>query len=134
MDPNLQQHLNQLLEGVLVCAENVRSVFGAGLLADCYLQSLAIELQEFGYEVDLRAEVPLIYKGIELDTKHPIDLVVYGQLMLTVLSANRIEKSDEILTHAGLRVSNLPMALILNFNAPSIRGDIRRIMNPNFRG
>ncbi|MDC1142086.1 GxxExxY protein [Planctomycetota bacterium] len=128
-----QQPLNQLVELALSCAETVRNIFGTGLPKECYMEALILELQKHGAQSDADAEVPLIYDGQQLINKVLLDIVVGGQLLLHVISESKIEKQAETQTQAGLRVSNLPIALILNFSAPSIRGDVRRIFNPNHR-
>ncbi|MHC4840801.1 MAG: GxxExxY protein [Planctomycetota bacterium] len=133
MDPNLQQQLNQLVEVALSCAETVRNTFGPGLPKNCYVEALSHEISKQGVEIATGAEVPLIYDGQQLTSTVPLDVVVNGQLMLRVISEAKIEKQVELQTQAGLRVSDLPIALVLNFSAPSIRGDIRRIFNPNHR-
>ncbi|MEE9311579.1 MAG: GxxExxY protein [Planctomycetota bacterium] len=133
MDPALLQQLNQYVEVAMSGAELVRNTFGSGLPKECYLDALAVELKKSGLEVTINAEVPIVYDGQQLASSFPLDIVANSQIYVKVIAQQKIDRTDEARAKAGLRVSNLPMALILNFSESSIRGDIRRIMNPNYQ-
>lgn len=57
-----------LTERIIEAAIAVHEQTGPGLLASAYERCLAIELQARGFKVETERQLPLIYRGIVIDS------------------------------------------------------------------
>ncbi len=73
--------------------------------------------------------VPIRYKGIQPDAGNRIDLLVQDKFIVEMKAMDKIQPihTAQVLTY--LKMTNLKMALILNFNVELMRSGIKRIIN-----
>lgn len=130
MDPQLKAELDEAYEFVFVAADAVHAALGRGLDPKFYTKCLARELELNGAHVQSAVAVPVLYRDLNVPDALVLPLVVNGVAVVTAYSEAGLTPEHDIRAQAQLRVSGLPMAVVLNFSAPSIRGGMRRIMNP----
>ena len=102
---------------------------GPGMLESAYEACLLYELLNQGFLVERQKPVPVIYLGNRLDCGYRIDLLVESALIVEVKAIERLEKLHSAQVRSHLRFSNLKLGLLINFNVPSIRDGIKRIVN-----
>jgi len=129
-DPNRQQRLNWLFQQVFTAADAVHAALGRSMPAGTYLQCLAHELQQAGIGVQRDLRVPIIYKDLTVPDGVTLELVVDGLVAVSVHSVENLTQFHDHEMQTVLRVSGLPMGLVINFSVPSVRGSMHRIMNP----
>ena len=71
----------------------------------------------------------VIYKGITLDCGYKLDIVVEGKVILELKSANKIESIHDAQLLTYLKLSDLKLGLLINFNVPILKEGIKRIVN-----
>ena len=88
---------------------------------------MCIELRTQGLTFTRQIGIPLYYRG-ELISEHRPDLVVENQIIVEVKSVERLAPLHwaQVLTY--LRVSGLRVGLLLNFNSPTLRAGMRRVV------
>ena len=133
MDPQRQQQLNWIFEQVFLASDNVHKALGRNLPAETYLSCLAYELEQGGRKVQRHVSVPIIYREHKVDTGISIDLIVDGLVAMRVHSIESLTQFFDQDMQTVLRVSGLPMGIVVNFSVPSVRGAMHRIMNPQPR-
>ena len=81
----------------------------------------------------VQRSVPLIYKGLSLDTSYRLDLVVEDTIVVDVKSVVEVllVHRSQLLTH--LRLVDCPVGLIINFNVPLLVDGVKRVLNPAAR-
>ena len=130
----------QLTETIIRFALEVHRVLGPGLSEAVYESALCIELRDGGLPFKRQIGVPLYYKG-ELLSEHRPDLVVDGRVVVEVKSVECFGPVHfaQLLTY--LRVTELPVGLLLNFNTAMMKDGIRRVVrqradsaSPRLRG
>lgn len=70
-----------------------------------------------------------MYESVKLECGYRIDLLVEGKLIIEVKAVEVLAKIHfaQVLTY--LRLSNLRLALLLNFNVVHMKDGIRRLVN-----
>ena len=61
-----------------------RELGGPGLLEAVYEEALTYELKEIGLDVQRQKNLPIIYKGIELEKRFILDLLVENKVVIEV--------------------------------------------------
>ena len=120
---------NELSHLVVGCAMKVHSALGPGLLESAYEACLQFELIKSGLNVEAQKPLPLVYESVKLECGYRVDLLVERKLIIEVKSIEALAEIHfaQVLTY--LRLSNLRLALLLNFNVVHMKDGIRRIVN-----
>ena len=71
----------------------------------------------------------MVYKGIALDCGYKLDIVVEGKVILELKSVNKMEPIHEAQLLTYLRLANLKLGILINFNVPILKEGIKRIVN-----
>ncbi|WP_426277280.1 GxxExxY protein [Chryseobacterium sp. S-02] len=120
---------NEISYKIIGAALEVRKTLGVGLLESAYEVALAYELRELGFEVKSQVVLLLKYKSEIIDNAYRVDLIVEDKVIIevkSVLEINPISYS-QILTY--LKLTNIKLGLLINFNTPLIKDGIHRIVN-----
>lgn len=115
---------------IIGCAIEVHRELGPGLLESTYEQCLAHELKCSGLAFQLQMPLPVIYKGTKVDCGYRVDVLVEERIVLELKSVESLTDVHlaQLLTY--LKLSNLPIGLLLNFNVKRLnQGGIRRLVN-----
>lgn len=120
-----------LTEAIIACGMRVHEAWGPGLLESVYKACLLIELRADGHRVDISRRLPLIYKGHDLKIEFCPDLIVDD---IVVVELKVVEKlipvhTSQVITY--LKLTELPVGLLMNFNVPLLKQGIRRIVRPD---
>ena len=108
---------------------DVYRVLGPGLLESVYEEALCYELEQRGLKVERQRHVPVIYKGNELKTDLRLDILVEDKVIVELKSVEEMKKvyGKQLLTY--LRLTDLHLGLLVNFNTDNILTAIQRIVN-----
>jgi len=120
---------NQLTSTIIGAAIEVHRHLGPGLLESVYEESLVYELTGLGLLVSRQQELPLIYKGIQLNANYRIDILVNKEVILELKSVQRIENIHKAQLLTYLKMAKLRCGLLLNFNVPVMKHGICRLLN-----
>jgi GxxExxY protein len=120
---------NELSHLVVGCAMRVHTALGPGLVESAYEACLQFELIKSGLQVEAQKPLPLVYESVKLECGYRVDLLVERKLIIEVKSIEALAEIHfaQVLTY--LRLSNLRLALLLNFNVVHMKDGIRRIVN-----
>lgn len=123
----------ELTDRIIRCAIEVRRALGPGLLESAYEVCLFDELQRNDLAVASQVGLPIEYKGKRLDCGYRIDLLVENAIIIEVKAVEKLAPihTAQLLTY--MRLANLQVGLILNFNVKLLRdGIVRQVLtNPN---
>ena len=120
---------NELSHVVVGCALRVHSALGPGLLESAYGACLQYELLKSGLQVEAQKPRPLVYQTVKLECGYRVDLLVEKKLIIEVKAVEALAEIHfaQVLTY--LRLSDLRLALLMNFNVVHMKEGIRRIVN-----
>lgn len=73
--------------------------------------------------------VPIVYKGVALDTSYRVDLIVEDVVVVEMKSVDRLlpVHQAQVLTYMGL--TGCPAGLLINFNVPTLIDGVQRLIN-----
>jgi GxxExxY protein len=114
---------------VIGAAVEVHRALGPGLLESSYQVCLAHELRLRGIAHEQQRPLPLIYKGVHLSSSYRADLIVEDRLLIEVKAVEALlpVHAAQLLTY--LKLLNLRVGLLINFNVVTLVRGIRRIVN-----
>ncbi|RPI73194.1 MAG: GxxExxY protein [Desulfobacteraceae bacterium] len=121
--------LNALSHRVIGCAMKVHSALGPGLLESTYEACLEHELQKADISLKRQMALPVQYDGILIDCGYRVDLLVEDQIILELKSIDRLAPIHEAQLLTYLKLANLNLGLLINFNVLHLRNGIKRIVN-----
>jgi GxxExxY protein len=124
-----EEGLRQLSGAIIGAAIEVHRALGPGLLESAYEACLAYELTERGYAIEQQRLLPVLYKGVELDCLYRLDLVVEEQVLLELKVVERILPVHQAQILSYLRLSRLPLGLLINFHCATLKEGVRRFRN-----
>ena len=115
---------------IISAAIDVHRELGPGLLESVYLTCLQQELAARKVPFVKQQRVPVVYKGRALDCDYRLDLLVRDVVIVEVkaLAALLPIHQAQVLTY--LKLTGLPVGLLINFNVPKLVSGVRRVINP----
>jgi GxxExxY protein len=119
---------NKLSYIVIGCAFKVHSKLGPGLLESTYEACLVHELVKSNLRVEQQKQLPVFYDNIQLDLGYRIDLLVDDRLIIEIKSVNELAPIHAAQLLSYLRLSELRLGLLINFNVVNLRHGIKRII------
>ena len=119
----------ELTEKIIGAAIEVHRVLGPGLLESVYQRALCHELKLRNLSFRQQIEVPLHYKGVDLECGFRIDLIVEDTVILELKSVANILPVHEAQLLTYMRLMKKPVGFIINFNVPVLKyGIVRRVL------
>jgi len=120
---------NALTGKIIGAAIEVHRTLGPGLLESAYEACLVFELQEKGLNIERQKPLPLVYKNVKLDSGYRLDLIVETKVVVEVKSMTEIAAVHKAQLLSYLRLANLQIGLLINFNVKMLKQGIHRIIN-----
>ena len=121
--------LQQMSNQIIGAAMEVHKVLGSGLLESVYEDCMKIELEALGFNVKSQIELPLYYKGQPTGKTYRVDLLVNDKFLVELKSVEIMKPLHEVQLLTYMKLSNIHMGLLINFNVPLLREGIRRKIN-----
>ena len=124
----LPPDLEDLAAALVDSAFKVHRTLGPGLLESVYESCLCIELTRRGISYERQAPMPLVYEGVNVDGGFRLDLLVERSIVLEIKAVEKLMPihQSQVLTY--LRLTNLRLGLLINFNVLMFREGVKRIV------
>lgn len=122
------EYLNSLSYEIIGTAYQVHSELGPGLLESTYEGCLEYELIKRGFKVERQKALPVIYDDKKLDAGYRIDLLVEDSIIVELKSVAAIEPIHKAQIMTYLKLSELSLGLLLNFNVTDMKKGINRFV------
>lgn len=120
---------NEISYKIIGAALEIHKNLGPGLLESVYENILAYDLHELGFDVKTQVPIPLMYKEVKLDAGFRLDLLVENKVIVEIKSIEALAPVHFAQTLTYLKLSNLKLALLINFNTYKLKDGIHRIVN-----
>lgn len=133
-----ERELNALTEAIIGAAIAVHRHLGPGLLESVYGRCLEHELQRRGYEAGLGRWVDSQYEDLVVEDAFRADLEVRdphtgARVLVELKAVERLHPVHAMQLLTFLRLSDLPLGLLINFNLERLKDGVQRVVN-NFPG
>ena len=123
------REVNRITSTIVESAIRIHRTVGPGILEKAYFGCLRYELVSAGLKMQTQKELPLVYQGVKIDCAYRVDLIVEETVIVEVKAIESFAPihSRQLLTY--LRIAQLPVGLLLNFGALTMKQGIKRVVN-----
>lgn len=120
---------NELSRIIVDVAFKIHTQLGPGLLESVYEEIMYFELTKRGLLVERQKGIPVIWENLKMDLGFRADLIVEKKVIIELKSVETIAPvhPKQLLTY--LRITNIKLGLLINFNEILIKNGITRIVN-----
>ncbi len=121
-----ENEISYLIRGAIY---KVYNNIGPGLLESVYETALVYELRKIGLNVKSQLGLPFIYEELKMEVGFRIDIFVENKVIVEVKSVEHLVELHykQLLTY--LKLSEVKLGLLVNFNTSEINENIIRIVN-----
>lgn len=118
---------NELSKIIVDVSYKIHTKLGPGLLESVYEAILYHELTKRNLKVEKQKPIPVIWDDIHLDIGFRSDLIVEEKVIIEIKSVEKISSVHlkQLLTY--IRVTDLRLGLLINFNEALIKNGIKRV-------
>ena len=118
---------------VVDAALAVHRAIGPGMLESVYQTCLAFELRERGIPLQVERDLPVRYRGVEIDAGFRIDMLVDNAVVVELKTVSKLLPVHEAQLLSYLRMSGHQIGLLINFNVPLLRDGIKRLIDEQYQ-
>ncbi|HMO81991.1 MAG TPA: GxxExxY protein [Pyrinomonadaceae bacterium] len=122
-------HENEIAKIVVNCAFKVHKTLGPGLLETVYQAALAYEIRRCGLRIDVERGIPAQYQEINLELGFRADIIVENKVIIECKSIEAIAPVHGKILLTYLRLADMRLGLLINFNVALIKDGITRVVN-----
>lgn len=128
----IESSVETIASKVVDAAFAVHKYFGPGMLESLYEAALCRELEKKALKFVKQQTIPVFYQGILLADGFRADIIVEESILLELKACEKLLPVHRAQTLSYLRLSNLPLGFLINFNVPVIKSGLVRIINDRF--
>jgi GxxExxY protein len=122
-------HENEISGTIVDCAFHIHTKLGPGLLESVYEAVLKHELQKRGFSVVTQQPMPVIWEDVRLEIGFRADMIVGGKVVVEIKSVESVAPVHPKQLRTYLRLMDMKLGLLINFNVPLIKDGIIRVVN-----
>ena len=127
------QDINKLTEQVIGLAIKIHRNLGPGFLESVYQAAFAYELNQNSIPFEKEKSLPVHYADIIIEKGFRCDFFIDNQLVVECKAVNKLTNIDQAQLLNYLKISNLNVGLLINFNVPILKEGLKRVVN-NYQG
>jgi GxxExxY protein len=123
------KELEEITGAIVDTSLKIHTELGPGLLESVYEMVLARALENLGFQVERQKSVSFKYDEMIFDDGFRIDMLVEKRVVVELKSLEKLAPvhSKQLLTY--LRLMNLPVGLLINFGAGTLKEGLHRVVN-----
>ncbi|HCL00710.1 MAG TPA: GxxExxY protein [Candidatus Marinimicrobia bacterium] len=125
----MSKDVNQLTEDVIGLAIKVHRNLGPGFLESVYQAALAYELKQANIHFEKEKTLPVHYADIVIEKGFRCDFLIDNQLVVECKAVSNLSNIDRAQLLNYLKISNLQVGSLINFNVPILKDGLKRIVN-----
>jgi len=121
--------LDDITGTIIEASIKIHKDLGPGLLESVYESVLSKSLQKRGMMVETQKNICFKYDGMVFEEGLRVDMLVETQVVVELKSVEKLAPvhSKQLLTY--LRLMNLPVGLLINFGAATLKEGLHRVVN-----
>ena len=121
--------IEEIGSNVVHFAIKVHKTLGPGLLESVYQKCLAYELEKTGLTVACEVPIPVKYDKVSIDLGFRIDMMVQKAIIIENKTVEKLLPIHQAQLLTYLKLTNLKLGFLLNWNVPLMKDGIKRMVN-----
>ena len=121
--------LNELTEKIIGLAIKVHRTLGPGFLESVYQAALAYELEKANIPFEKEKTLPVPYEDILLEVGFRCDFLIDKRVIVECKSVREVTPLDRAQLLNYLKITDLQLGLLINFNVRILTKGIKRVVN-----
>ena len=124
----LSEREEAIATAVVEAAYTVHLTLGPGLLESIYEPCFCHELGKRSLEIQRQVKVPIVYDGLSFDDAFRVDVLIENLVICELKAAETTHPVylAQLLTY--LKLTGRRLGFIINFNVPTIKQGIKRVV------
>jgi len=120
---------NELSKIIVNTCFEIHKQYGPGLFESVYEEIFFYEWCSSGIPIERQKGIRLFHKGVDMGIGFIPDLVVGNKVVIELKSVENLAEVHykQLLTY--LKLMNMRLGLLINFNVPLIKNGIHRVVN-----
>ncbi len=120
---------NEISKIIVNTAFKIHNQYGPGLYESVYEEIMYYELIKEQLDIKRQCPIPLVHELIKLEVGFRADIIVNNIVLIEIKSIELLAPVHykQVLTY--LKLSNIKLGLLINFNVASIKDGMHRIAN-----
>lgn len=129
-----KQHITNLTREAIGAAIEVHKALGPGLLENVYHKCMEHELKLRKIPFATELQIPIFYKGFEMETYLRCDLLIDKCLVIELKSVTEISPIHEAQLFTYMKLLKAPKGILINFHCTNIfKEGQKTFVNEHFR-
>ena len=120
---------NELAKLAVDVCFKIHTRLGPGLLESVYEEIVEYELRKLNLFIERQKDLPVVWDELKLEKGYRADLIIERKLLMELKSVEQILPVHQKQTLTYIRLQNIKLALLVNFNVAYIKDGIQRIVN-----
>ena len=120
--------LERISKDIVHSAVKVHKTLGPGLLESVYQKCLAYELEKLGLDFKCESKIPVYYQDIKIDVGSRADMIIEDAIIVENKTVEKIAPIHEAQLLTYLKLTNLSLGFILNWNLTLMKDGIKRMV------
>ena len=120
---------NELSKVVLDICFRIHKLYGPGLFESVYEEIFCYEIVKENLAFERQKAIPLVHESIKLDAGFRADLILENKLLVEFKSIELLADIHYKQVQTYLKLANLKLGLLINFNVVYLKDGIKRIIN-----
>ena len=122
-------HENEISKIIIGAAIKVHKKTGPGMLESMYEKCLYTELRKSNVFIERQKEIELVYDGVNYGVCYRADLIIENKVLIELKSVEQLSNLHASQTYTYIKILNLKLGILINFNTPLLKDGIHRIVN-----
>jgi len=120
---------NEISYKVIGAAMRVHTALGVGLLESVYEKCLSKEFTRLCLQFRRQVSLPIVYDGDTIKPAYKVDFIVERLVVVEIKCVERVLPIHRAQLLSYLKLTQLPLGLLLNFKVLHLRDGIVRVIN-----
>ena len=121
--------IEEIGRNIVHSAIKVHKALGPGLLESVYQKCLAYELGKTGLTVACEVPLPVKYETVIIDAGFRIDMMIQRTVIIENKTVEKLLPIHQAQLLTYLKLTNLKLGFLLNWNVPLMKDGIKRMVN-----
>ena len=120
---------NEISKLVVNICFNIHWKYGPGLFESVYEEIFCYELSKNNVEFKRQQGIPLVHEEIRMEAGFRADVIIENKVIVEIKSIEVIAEIHYKQVQTYLKLTDLKLAILVNFNVSLIKDGLHRIVN-----